>query len=105
MDEYSSLNDMRKLSSDWEDYQPTEGFTVPLHGIYKTNRDKSKIMVVSNGSVNDNDCLHVGPELETDIFDILLRWRTLKYVFSTDIKKMFRQILIADEDQVYQKIS
>ncbi|GFT99436.1 uncharacterized protein TNCV_3238941 [Trichonephila clavipes] len=48
--------------------------------------------------------LGVGPKLQRDIFEILLNFRIPKIVFTADIEKMYRQILVADEDQKYQQI-
>ncbi|GFS92152.1 integrase catalytic domain-containing protein [Trichonephila clavipes] len=51
-----------------------------------------------------NSLLGVGPKLQRDIFGILLNFRIPRIVFTADIEKMFRQILVADEDQKYQQI-
>lgn len=48
--------------------------------------------------------LFTGPKLQTKIRDILLRNRLSKYIFTADIVKMYRQILIKPEDRVYQHI-
>jgi hypothetical protein len=70
----------------------------------------TRLRVVFNGScrsstgVSLNDCLHIGPKLQQDISDILLRWRLYEHVFCADITKMYRQIKLHPEDRRFQKI-
>src|SRR5206468_938065 len=58
----------------------------------------------SSNGLSLNERLMVGPKLQQDIFDILLRFRTYKYVFTADISKFFRQIGIRDADMDMQRI-
>lgn len=51
-----------------------------------------------------NDVLRVGPVLQQDLFSSLFRFRRFKYVLTADIVKMYRQILIADEQTPLQRI-
>ena len=46
----------------------------------------------------------VGPTIQEDLFSILLRFRKYKYVFTTDIQKMYRHILVNKNEQNYQII-
>ncbi|CAB0040754.1 unnamed protein product [Trichogramma brassicae] len=79
MAEYTSLNHMSELRV--VEKAACEQFYLPHHGVLKQNGDKAKLRVVFNGSVKEdngatlNDCLHVGPKLQTEIFDIMLRWQ------------------------------
>ena len=41
----------------------------------------------------------VGPKTQNDLFAILLRFRFYPIVFSADIAKMYRQVILADEDK------
>jgi hypothetical protein len=54
------------------------------------------------------DILHkqlmIGPTLQEDLFSILTRFRTYQYVLSSDIAKMFRQILMQESHRDYQRI-
>lgn len=40
-----------------------------------------------------NDLLHTGAKLQTDLF---VWFRLFRYMFSTDVEKMFRQIKVQD---------
>ncbi|KAL4125832.1 hypothetical protein QTP88_010072 [Uroleucon formosanum] len=51
-----------------------------------------------------NRALHPGPKLQTDIVNILIRFRLFRHAFTADIFKMYRQILILPEFRVYQHI-
>ncbi|XP_011859248.1 PREDICTED: uncharacterized protein LOC105556757 [Vollenhovia emeryi] len=45
-----------------------------------------------------------GPPLQRDLALILLNWRRYRFVFTTDIVKMFRQIGVAPADQDCQRV-
>lgn len=57
----------------------------------------------SNGK-SINDIQIAGPNLQENLADIILRFRFHHYVFTADIKKMFKQILVHPDDLHYQKI-
>ena len=86
------------------------GYYLPHHAGIKESSATTKLRVVfdasaktSNGySLNNN--LAVGPTIQDDIFSHLLRLRTHKYVLSADIEKMYRQVLVREEDRKYQQI-
>jgi len=68
------------------------------------------LRVVFNGSSRTNtgtslnECLHVGPKLQTDLDAVLLRWRTYLVAFAADIEKMYRQIQVHSDDRDFQRI-
>lgn len=80
------------------------------HAVLKDPRDVSKVRVVFDASascysgISLNDCLYTDAKLQADIVDILLRFRSFQYVFTTDVCKMYRQILINSEHRPYQHI-
>ncbi|GFX38020.1 integrase catalytic domain-containing protein [Trichonephila clavipes] len=70
----------------------------PHHGVFRPDKTTTKLRVVFNGSASTtdlslNDLLLKG-KVKEDIFEIMTRFRTHKYAFTTDIQMMFRQILI-----------
>lgn len=83
-------------------------FYIPHHAIFKTGSDKLRTVFdgssKSSNGVSLNECLHTGPALQQDIVDIILSFRTHPVVFSTDIRKMFRNILIHPDHRQYQLI-
>jgi len=46
----------------------------------------------------------IGPTLQDDLFEILIRFRMHAYVISADIEKMFRPILVVPEQRFLQRI-
>ena len=85
-------------------------FFLPHHAVVKPESKSTKVRVVFNASKKTgsgfslNDVLHQGPTLQTDLIQIVLSWRNYKYVFTGDIEKMYRQILVHEDDRPYQRI-
>ncbi|CAI6369436.1 unnamed protein product [Macrosiphum euphorbiae] len=85
-------------------------YFIPHHAVLKADGDISKLRVVFDASARSssglslNDVLYTGPKLQTDIRDILLRIRLHRYIFTADIVKMYRQIMIRPEDRPFQHI-
>lgn len=50
------------------------------------------------------DALYKGPTIKSDLFSIIIKFRCFKYVLTTDITKMYRQILINEEQTYLQTI-
>ncbi|XP_033225860.1 uncharacterized protein LOC117178541 [Belonocnema kinseyi] len=46
----------------------------------------------------------VGPTIQSDIVSLILKFRLYNYVITTDIEKIYRQILVRPEDLKYQRI-
>ncbi|KAL6417858.1 hypothetical protein ACFW04_012485 [Cataglyphis niger] len=82
---------------------------LPHHGVMRKG-SSFKIRVVFNGSsavpsgASLNRHLKVGPNFLPALEDILLRWRVHRFVLTSDIEKMYRQILIDPEDRSLQRI-
>lgn len=106
MKEYEDLGHMTKINP-----ADKQAYYIPHHGIFKnTNATSPKLRVVFNASSQTsssrslNDELLVGPKLQTDICKILSLFRLHTYVFTTDIEKMYRQILVNPDQRKYQAI-
>lgn len=56
----------------------------------------------SINGVSLNDVLLVGPMIQSKLFSHVIR--TYNYVITADIEKMYRQVLIHEEDRRYQRI-
>ncbi|XP_043279575.1 uncharacterized protein [Venturia canescens] len=101
--EYESLGHMTRVSGNHAPLGPI--YYLPHHGVLTT-----KLLVVFNGSCNTdsgislNDILHTGAKLQRDISDVLLWVRRHRFVFATDIVKMFRQIRVHESDWDLQRI-
>lgn len=87
-----------------------EHYYMPHHPIIKPSRTTTKVRVVmdatakSSNGVSLNENLQVGPRLQQDLLRILLRFRSFRVAVGADIEKMFRQILVHQDDRRYQRI-
>ncbi|XP_054083224.1 uncharacterized protein LOC128920268 isoform X1 [Zeugodacus cucurbitae] len=111
MEEYLDLNHM-------EETVPYEkiskgrylSFYLPHHGVIRPDKITTKVRVVFNASKctssgkSLNDVLYTGPTLQPDLMLLILNWRMFKYVFNGDVEKMYRQIMVHEDDQDFQRI-
>ncbi|KMQ84755.1 gag-pol polyprotein precursor, partial [Lasius niger] len=108
LEEYESLNHMRRVPDD--EPEPPLSFYLPHHGVIRENSLTTKLRVVFNGSsisstgLSLNDLLHTGEKLQRDLFDVLIWFRQFRYVFATDVEKMYRQIKVHPADWNFQRI-
>lgn len=85
-------------------------YYIPHHCVLRPESNTTKLRVVFNASSRTsagtslNECMYTGPKLQPDIQVVLLRARLWKYVFTADIKQMYRQILVHPDDRDYQRI-
>ena len=86
-----------------------DNYYVPHHAVPR-HGSLGEIRLVFNASQRDkggislNDNMYTGPKFQIDIATTLIRWKFYKYVFSSDIIKMFRHILVHPEDNNWQRI-
>lgn len=106
IDEYRKLGHMSAAKQTTN----CDGFYLPHHAVIKTTSNTTKLRVVFDGSAKStsglslNDTLLVGPTIQDDLFQQVVRFRIHQYVLTADIEKMFRQIKIHPEDAKFQKI-
>lgn len=90
--------------------RPDFGCYLPHHAVIKENSETTKLRVVFDGSAKTssgksfNDIQYVGPVVQDDLFSILLRFRQHRYVVSADVEKMYRQILVKENQRHLQLI-
>ena len=105
--DYERLQHMVVSTGENNEHEPA--YFLPHHAVIKQDGSR-KIRVVfdaSQAAANGkslNYFLHTGPKLQLDITTVLTRWRQFQYVFTADIVKMFRQILIQQDDTIWQQI-
>ncbi|XP_031638945.1 uncharacterized protein LOC116351048 [Contarinia nasturtii] len=71
----------------------SEKFRVVFDGSCKTDKD-----------ISLNSAQFVGPKLQMDLIEIIMRFRRHRYAVSADIKKMYRQVKIVPEQWNLQRI-
>lgn len=114
IDEYIKLGHMKRVYTSDDSLKDNEGnfncYYMPHHAVFKQTSNTTKLRVVSDASRKThsgfslNDKLCVGPTIQDDLFDIFIRWRKYKYVFTADSEKMYRQVNIHREHHDYQRI-
>jgi Pao retrotransposon peptidase/Family of unknown function (DUF5641)/Putative peptidase (DUF1758)/Reverse transcriptase (RNA-dependent DNA polymerase)/Integrase zinc binding domain len=85
-------------------------YYMPQHGVVKMTSATTKLRRVSNASsksetglsLNDVSC--VGPIVQPELFDIIIRSREYKYILSADISRMFLQIWIHPSQTKYLRV-
>ncbi|XP_072400607.1 uncharacterized protein [Diabrotica undecimpunctata] len=93
-----------------EDQDDKNGFFLPHHCVLKAESTTTQLRVVFDGSaksstgVSLNDLMMVGPNVQDNLFYILLRFRKHNYVLSADVAKMYRQVLVQESQRNLQKI-
>ncbi|XP_049873590.1 uncharacterized protein LOC126375230 isoform X3 [Pectinophora gossypiella] len=98
INEYEELGHLTKIN------KPSFGYFMPHHAVIRESSETTKLRVVFDASAKTksnkslNDIQAIGPTVQDELFDILIRFRQHKYVLSGDIAKMYRQIMI-DESQ------
>ncbi|KAH1021632.1 hypothetical protein HUJ04_011125 [Dendroctonus ponderosae] len=81
-------------------------YFLPHHCVVREDSVTTKLRVVFDASMNTssgyslNDLLLKGPQVQAELFDILCRFRTFKFVLVADIEKMYRQVRV-DPGHVY----
>ncbi|GFW74357.1 uncharacterized protein TNCV_2412561 [Trichonephila clavipes] len=80
-------------------------FYLPHTAVIREDKTTSKLRIVfdasshAKGQLSLNDCLHIGPNLNPDIFLLLVKFRENRVAFTADIKQAFLQIQLDEEDR------
>ncbi|XP_058456663.1 uncharacterized protein LOC131434046 [Malaya genurostris] len=99
---------MRQIRNDNPD-PPTVCY-IPHHAVIKEFSTTTKVRSVFDASAKTstgyslNDCLLVGPVIQDDLLNIILRFRKCKIVMIADIEKIYRQIKIHPDDRPLQRV-
>ncbi|XP_029172119.1 uncharacterized protein LOC114941330 [Nylanderia fulva] len=108
MSEYAQLNHMKVIAP--VDSVNSQVVYIPHHPVIRETSSTTRLRVVfdasctiSNGT-SLNSHMFTGPKLQLNLQSVLLRWQQHKYVYSADIAKMYRQILVDSRDRDYQRI-
>nr|XP_034832179.1 uncharacterized protein LOC117988989 [Maniola hyperantus] len=83
---------------------------LPHRAVVRQDKETSKVRVVFDASAKGskgcalNDTLLIGPTIQKDLLTLLMKWRKYKIAIVSDIVKMYRQVLVSDEDSDLQCI-
>ncbi|GJQ79105.1 hypothetical protein Trydic_g5360 [Trypoxylus dichotomus] len=107
MHEYEQLGHMVEID---EKSGQMPSCYLPHHAVVKQSSITTKCRVVTDASsktesgLSLNDVQYMGPALQNDIVNILLKFRRYRYVTTADISKMYRQILIEPKQRRFERI-
>ncbi|XP_062703605.1 uncharacterized protein LOC134286057 [Aedes albopictus] len=106
--EFIELGHMREVP-DGEPEPPTACY-IPHHAVQKESSSTTKVRSVFDASAKTssgfslNDALLVGPVIQDELLDIVIRLRRHKVVLLADIEKMYRQVEIHPDDRSLQRV-
>lgn len=106
--EYLDLNHMEKIDKFTDTAINT--FYLPHHAVIRRDKSTSKVRIVFNASSKGpngkslNDNMLVGPTIQQDLRQIVMRWRTHEIGFVADCVKFYRQVKVTEKCADYQRI-
>ena len=104
MQEYITLGHAKEVNVQMHHPQPS-AYYMPVHAVFKASSTTTKTRAVFDASAKTtshsslNDILAVGPTLHPTIDQILLRFRQYAIALSSDVTKMYREVLLHPDDQ------
>jgi len=108
--DYLSQGHLRRIANPQTALSKDTGYIIPHHAIFKHSSSTPIRIVFDAGSktapnsLSLNDCLYTGPKLQSDIVRMFLNFRLSSIAMIADIRQMYRQINVSDNDQKYQRI-
>lgn len=85
-------------------------YVIPHHGVIREDKTSTRLRIVLDASCKTssgtslNNILHHGPNLQGDLFQILLNFRLFAVAMTADCRQQFLQIAIRECDRRYQCI-
>ena len=107
--EFIDLEHLEEVPKHELDLPPHKCFYLPHHCVQKESTT-TKLRVVLDASakistkVSLNDVLLVGPKIQDDLFDHLIRFRCYAIGITGDIAKMYRQIALDKKDMDFHRL-
>jgi hypothetical protein len=83
---------------------------MPHHAVLKPDSITMKLRVVFDGSaatssgLSLNNVMMIGPTVQQELFEIVIRFRKYLYAFTANICKMYRQVNIDESQHSLQQI-
>ncbi|XP_058817019.1 uncharacterized protein LOC131680315 [Topomyia yanbarensis] len=102
-----SIGHMVEVSEEANEFQT---YYVPHHAVFKPDSTTTKLRVVFDAScatstgVSLNNALMVGPVVQEDLFNIILRFRGHMFAVVADVAKIYRMVDMQQADQDLQRV-
>lgn len=87
-----------------------EGYFIPHHAVIRKDKATTKTRVVLDASTKTssglslNDILYTGPNLQSNLFTLLIKFRLFAIALTADVKQMYLRIMVTESHRKYQKI-
>ncbi|GFU56396.1 integrase catalytic domain-containing protein [Trichonephila clavipes] len=111
MQDYEQLGHMQLVPNSELTKPSSKCFYLPHFGVVRKQTETIQSLQVvfdasakTDSNLSLNDILHTGPKLQNELFNILLKFRYHRIALTGDIEKMFRQILVNEDDVEFQRI-
>ena len=101
MREYLEMGHMREANTH---EQRANGYYIPHHAVPRKFRVVFDASCATSNGKSVNDIQLAGPNRQEHLSIIIMRFRFHRYVLSTDVRKMFRQFRMHNDDLIFQKI-
>ncbi|KAF2889189.1 hypothetical protein ILUMI_16984 [Ignelater luminosus] len=88
----------------------TTAYFLAHHPVIRNDKRTTQIRVVFDGglktskNISLNDVLLNGPVVQNELFDILILFRSYKYILITDIRQMYRRVMVHHNFKSFQNI-
>ncbi|XP_070508914.1 uncharacterized protein [Chironomus tepperi] len=98
INEYEDLGHMTEVKN--IDSSFTSCYYLPHHGVVKEDSTTTKLRVVFDASCKSetgmslNDTFYIGPTMQTELYDLIVKFLTKPIALKADIAKMYRQFLV-----------
>lgn len=105
--EYLDRGFLHKIS---ETVEPLHAYYIPHRAVYRPDKATSKIRLVLDASSKTssgkslNDILHCGPNIQSNIFNLLLNFRLFGIALTADIEKMYFSIKVLPEHRRFLRV-
>ena len=101
VDDYLSKGYIREVPED-EPIPPSEWF-LPHFPVVRPEKATTKVRVVFDGSAQQNGKSLNCPQLQSDIVDVLVKFRKEPVALAGDVNRMYRHILLRPEDRALHR--
>ncbi|XP_065082272.1 uncharacterized protein LOC135704713 [Ochlerotatus camptorhynchus] len=110
MREYLELGHMEPVPANQVVKIGSEHYYLPHHAVIRVDSSTTRLRVVFDAScatstgISLNDRLLAGPNINEDLLSVHLRFRSYKVAFCADVAKMYRQVVMHEEDRDFLRI-
>jgi hypothetical protein len=91
-----------------EESPPPEVWYLPHFPVVRMDKTSTKVRIVFDCSaktdgISLNDVIYAGPKLQQELFDVLIRFRRNPIALVCDIKEMYLQVEIKENDRAMRR--